>query len=95
MRINPYSNKPSVEQVSNNNNAAKSKPATTSVSAPSESDAFSRSNALSGLLSALRELPDVRTEVVARAQAQVESGELTTPGSAAETASYLDEQSNN
>ena len=94
MRINPYSNQAAVEQITGGTNSAKSKTTTSSVNGTGEADAISRSNALSGLLSALRQLPDVRTESVAAAQSQIDSGELSTPGAAAETATVLDEASN-
>ncbi|WP_020473838.1 hypothetical protein [Zavarzinella formosa] len=91
MRINPYSSQPPVDSVTSGTNSAKSKPASTSVTETSETDGFSRSSALSGLIGSLRDLPDVRSDVLAGVQAKIDAGQLTTSSAYAEAAANIDD----
>lgn len=87
MRINPYSNPSSVDAVSNQAKAAK--PATSSsssVSGSGEADGFSRSTALSGLINALRDLPEVRSDALEAVRLKIAAGELDTQNAYAEAA---------
>ena len=94
MRINPYAGQSSVDPVSAGTNSAKPKTASASVSGTSEADGFSRSNALSGLIGSLRDLPDVRPDVLAIVQAKIDAGELATNAAYAEAATNIDVTAN-
>jgi hypothetical protein len=54
-----------------------------------EGESFAPSGDLASLLAAVRQAPDVRTDAVASAAAQLAAGALTTPAAAADAAKGL------
>ena len=67
-----------------------SEPATDGTRRSGDSDSsFERTSELEGLIRAVSELPEVREDAVAAAGRKLQSGELTTPEAARETAASL------
>ena len=96
MRINPYAVNTSVEQVRSTNDSTRplAKANATTSATTTEADGFSRSSALTSYLAALKDVPEVREDVVAAVSAKVNNGEYQTQTAFAEAATALDDVNN-
>jgi hypothetical protein len=90
MRVDPLGTPPPLKQTTAGTapKAARS-PESPSPNAVSDAGSFTPTSELTALLTAVKQAPDVRPEVVESVAARLASGELDTPEAAADTARSL------
>lgn len=89
MRVNSSPSNVSVDQVRSKSDQARSTEKSGASTGVAEGDTFERSPVLSRLVDTLRDLPEVREDVLAAVRAKIEAGELATEASLAATASGI------
>lgn len=90
MRIDPTGAQPSVPQAATTKPSTRpANPAPVPVAAPGSSEEFALTGQLASLLSAVRQFPEVRPDVVAIAAARLAAGDFNTPQAAAAAAAAI------